>query len=133
MCQILLECLLVFYSIQTTNSASLPLYPSSALAQVVIPCFLDSCFDLIPSLTPLQAISNLAARMSTPLPPYHLKDKSYSSVAHMKPSIISPAHILPKFPLLLAILPQLPQSNSTLPRILIYLRVLEHPMFLHLF
>lgn len=105
----------------------------SALAQVVIPCFRDSCFDLIPSLTPLQAIFNLAARMRTPLPPYHLKDTSCSSVAHMKPSIISPAHILPKFPLLLAILLQLPQSNATLPRILTYLRVLEHPMFLHLF
>lgn len=132
MCQILLECLLVFYSKHTTNSASLPLHPSSALAQV-IPCFRDSCFDLIPGLTPLQAIFNLAARMHTPRPPYHLKDTSYSSVAHMKPSIIAPAHNLPKFPLLLAILLQLPQSNSTLPRILTYLRVLEHPMFLHLF
>lgn len=49
--------------------------------------------------------------MITPLPPYHLRDKSYSSVTHMNPSIISPAHILPKYPLLLAVLPHSPSQS----------------------
>lgn len=90
---------------KTNNSASLRLHPSSALAWVIIACFLDSCIGFISSLTPLQVIFNLAAGMITPLPPYRLRDKSYSSVVRMNPPIISPAHILPKYPLLLAVLP----------------------------
>lgn len=92
----------------------IPSSPSQlCLGLAVTSCFLDSCTGLISSLTPLQAVFNLVARMITLLPP-HLKDKLYSSVAHMKPSIIFPVHILPKFLLLFAIFPTHPPSQTVL-------------------
>lgn len=96
MCWVTLESLLVFYPTRATNSASLPLHTNPAFAQAVIFCFLDSYIALVSGVTPLQAICNLAARVITLLPPYCLKDKSYSPVAHIKTSIIS--HPPPAYP-----------------------------------